>query len=149
MIDTATINKVILSDPICKSGFLGAVPWNTIPDLGSGQSCITNTHCDLKPGEHWLTFIHINGKLEFFDSFGLAPEFYPGIPRIVDINNNKQVQHFKAVTCGLWAMYYLLKRYRGCSMSNIVAPFDEVNTNDIVLSKWFKKVYSLDVQPYY
>ena len=48
MMDTLMINEILCNDVYAKKGFKGAVPWTQIPDLGPGESCITNTHCEYK-----------------------------------------------------------------------------------------------------
>ena len=87
--------------------------------------------------------------MEFFDGFGMHPSVYTGIPRRVDMFNEKQVQSYKAQTCGMWVIYFLLKRYRGFSMQSIVEPFNDINTNDIVIAEMFSDLYNVNIPPYF
>ena len=174
--DTRQINDILYKDKYTKGGFLGAVPWTQIPNLGPNQSCITNTHCDLKvgviylngsffkhdleifivigfcqyfqPGEHWLCLLHKENKIEFFDPFGFRPEMYAGIPYRVDIINDKQVQHFSAQTCGMWTTFFLLQRYREINMRDIVQPFNDLDSNDVIIAKLFFDVYAINIPVY-
>ena len=115
---------------------------------------VRNWHYQIYPqlcfqkGEHWLALIHIDSNLEFFDSFGWMPEMYEGIPYKVDIVNEKQVQSLDAQTCGLWAVYFLLQRYRGFTMNEIVQPLNDVSVNDVVIAKYFSDIYKIDIPVY-
>ena len=112
--------------------------------------CIKSIFNIFQPGEHWILYYNSPANtLEFWDSFALPPEIYVSLPCKVDVTNEKQVQSFSAQTCGMWTTYYLLQRYRGFDMNDIVKPFNDLSTNDIIIAKLFSDLYKINVAPYY
>ena len=144
--NTNQIDTILARDYYTKNNFVGAFSWNNVPNLDMYSSCIVNSDCEDFPGQHWLAYFHGDNGLEFFDSFANSPASYPGLPRKVDLINNKQVQGHDSQTCGHWCIYYLLRRYRNCSMSDIVKPFGhDFDVNDHWIGRYFFKHYNINI----
>ena len=94
----------------------------------NGRFVIANTDTSLGPGEHWVTFYFPKrGPDEFFDSLGNAPiDYEAGFERALTkpywmICN--RLQDSNSNTCGLYCLYYVMERYGGRTMEDIVKPF--------------------------
>ena len=79
------------------------------------------------PGQHWIAMFGSKTGIDFFDSFGLAPNLYPGVdeflrvqkPRSVNYNSQR-VQSFDSDACRQYCIYFAHQRARGVSMNSIV-----------------------------
>jgi hypothetical protein len=96
---------------------------------------IINTDTSQYSGRHWVAiWISDDGTCEFFDSYSHAPSHYEReiklIPYIeerfgrIAEYNRKNLQHSSTAVCGHYAMYFIFRKTKGCSMSAIVKPFD-------------------------
>ena len=93
---------------------------------------ISNTDTSRGPGKHWVVFYFPKrGPYEFFDSLGNSPSYYDaGFERLLDkkyLMCNTQLQQSKSNICGLYCVYYVLKRCQGKTMRNIVKEFTGCN----------------------
>ena len=62
----------VLLKAYCKHGFQGVFSSDTLPSHPKLLVC--NTDPISKPGEHWIAiFVSEDGRGEYFDSFGRAP----------------------------------------------------------------------------
>lgn len=135
------IFSLIAKDAVLKSCFIGVFAANELPSyLPTGKGLIVNCCKRTLPGQHWLAIYQSSSnKVEFFDSFGRKPSDY-GIKitsgRIVQ-TNNIQLQNLFSNVCGLYCIFYLMKRVRGHGMTTIVNIFSDNNTlfNDSLLKK--------------
>ena len=96
---------------------------------GSGRFVISNTDTSEGQGIHWVVFYFPRrGPYEFFDSLGNSPESYRvGFEKILDkkyLMYNGQLQQSPSNVCGLYCAYYVMKRYKGNTMTDIIAEFD-------------------------
>lgn len=69
-------------------------------------------------GKHWIVLIlHISGKAEYFDSFGIGPT-QPHIAAYIAKHstslkfNNRLLQDPFSKTCGVWCIDYIIQRMR-------------------------------------
>ena len=67
---------------------------------------ITNCCPANRRGEHWVAIYCENDNLEFFDSFGMPPSMYDGVPEFIEnqrtnsvIYNCQQVQSIDSDAC--------------------------------------------------
>jgi len=114
------------------STFDGVFSIDTLPP--SPRLLVCNTDPASKPGRHWVA-IHVrDGRGEFFDSFGRAPNavFERYMNRCCSswIFNDKQLQSVISKFCGYYCIYYCLLRDRDVDMRKIVRRF----TNDTGLN---------------
>lgn len=133
------LELILRHDRVTSPYFVGVFAANRIPtEAFKKPYCyIINNQPDNKQGQHWLTFF-IDAKVEFFDPLGLQPEDY-GLNLKVDVTNRAQIQPFESDTCGLHAMYYLMQRCRGFSMSKIMKDLYNSNVyyNDCMVFLYF------------
>ena len=90
-----------------------------------GRFVISNTDISQGPGEHWVTFYFPKrGPHEFFDSLGQMPEDYAiGFEKILNkkyLKNAGQLQQSTSNVCGLYWVYYVVNRYTGKIMKDIL-----------------------------
>jgi hypothetical protein len=96
---------------------------------------IINTDASQYSGTHWTAlWISDGGVCEFFDSYGRSPSYYEReiklIPYIEDRlgrivkYNRKKLQHASTAVCGQYTVFFIFKKTKGCSMNDIVRPFD-------------------------
>ena len=97
-----------------------------------GHFLISNTVKSGERGQHWVVFYSPRrGPDEYFDSLGRGPEFYrvdfeKRLKRPYFMNCN-QIQDSYSNVCGLYCVYYVMCRYRGQAMRDIVQPFNVRN----------------------
>ena len=123
------------------SCFLGVFASNELPSkipiYPSGL--IANTDPNNKPGQHWVAMFLEEVKEEFFDSYGLPPNFYtdyftkfltshPGDTE----RNVGTLQALNSDVCGYYCMFYLFHRSRDQDFKSIVKHFslDNPQAND-------------------
>lgn len=114
-----TIREIIKKDKVCSKLFLDVFARDEIPkSITSTPACfILNTHVRTKPGEHWLAvYIDEENKLEFFDSYGRAPDLYKLTNYLnnlsKDVSYNRQRIQGNSQFCGLYCLLFLLFRAR-------------------------------------
>jgi hypothetical protein len=95
----------------------------------NGRFVISNTDTSNGPGKHWVVFYFPrHGPYEYFDSVGNSPESYGvGFDKILNkkyLRNYGQLQQLSSNVCGLYCAYYVIKRYQGKTLKNIVKEFD-------------------------
>ena len=118
------------------STFDGVFSIDTLPS--SPRLLVCNTDPASEPGRHWVA-IHVrDGRGEFFDSFGRAPnavfERYMNRYCFAWISNDKQLQSIISKFCGYYCIYYCLLRDRGVDMRRIVRSFtDDTGLNDALV----------------
>jgi hypothetical protein len=109
--------------------FLGVHPADSLPSRStiSGTigplAFIVNSDPGHMPGTHWLAFYRASSTsdLEYFDSFGHELKTYNLIYKHKDFPtcirvNHVQLQANNTVTCGYFALYYILQR---CKLNKI------------------------------
>ena len=92
---------------------------------------IFNTHYSYQPGEHWILLIKHNNEINYFDSFGRSPHFFPDIYQLVRKYedkkclhwNEKRVQTVFSTVCGDYCLLYALLWARGWERNNIMKIF--------------------------
>ena len=123
------IFHLMCSDKHIKRIFYGVFPRDKLPKkiYKKPGIFIINTDSSDKIGEHWVAiYLDVNGRSEYFDSFGLPP-------RSTDIKNffkknsnfckyNTQIlQPVFSDTCGYFVFYYAYRKAKGFKMNNIVS----------------------------
>jgi len=102
------------------------------------RTFIVNTDTCDQSGTHWVTF-HFprDGPVEFFDSAGNAVEVYHHRFMNVLLANGpsflytkNRLQPVQTNTCGLYAIYYTVRRYRNESMEDILKKISVTRLED-------------------
>ena len=96
---------------------------------------ISNTDTSGGPGKHWVVlYFPEQGPHEFFDSLGNSPNYYGvGFEKFLDkkyLMCTTQLQQTTSNVCGLYCVYYVLKRCQGNTMRDIVKEFNVLNKNE-------------------
>ena len=124
--------------------FLGVYARNRLPSVKKFPcSLICNTDPDTQLGQHWIAvYLDKYGNGEYYDSYGLPP-LYPEFLHFMDENtgswiwNAKQVQDRHSVVCGQHCIFYLIHRYMGLDMTEIISLFtDNFFENDAIVKHY-------------
>ena len=154
--NTREIQSAIASNEYFKKSRIGVYPADLIPGhLEKGQSCILNCVKSFEPGRHWLLLFQKEAdEVEFFCSYGKAPEFYHQEWNSVLLKRNKkvlfntrQVQNFFSNTCGIHCLLCLYFRCLGVSFPTIVSSVYKSNTcfNDSFVVAFVNKLVRYDL----
>ena len=109
--------------------FLGVYAADRIPRLDEKQehypcALIANTDPSTESGEHWIAYYlsSPNSPIEFFDSYGLEPNFYPNLPKFTSplVHNSASLQSLNSLVCGHYCLLFIYLRSRNKSIAKIV-----------------------------
>ena len=112
---------------------------------------VANTDPHFKAGEHWVAFYIPSdttiSPMEYWDSYGLKPpKIFMSFLNPTYLRNTKFIQHPLSSTCGQYCIYYILKRYTGHSMEEIVSVFSEDTLeNDVIVNKTVERNFYVDL----
>ena len=130
-----------------KGVFRGVFSKDTLPKyLPSGQAhaLVCNLSHSKHPGTHWVAiYISPFGDLTYFDSFGRAPDvteidiFINNHARTVTYNR-LPIQGSITRTCGLYCIYFIIKRCEGFGLTKILSIFHpfKPEVNDSLIIKY-------------
>lgn len=131
---------------------MGVYPGDMLPTEDAKPGFyIANTDPHFKAGEHWVAFYIPSDKrknpMEYWDSYGFQPpEIFNPFLEVPYLRNTKFIQHPLSSTCGQYCIYYVLKRYQGYSMENIVGKFSvDTLENDIIVNQTVEHNFSVDL----
>ena len=96
---------------------------------------IANTDSKDGPGKHWVAFFFTDsGPDEFFDSLGKPAEFYDFEEELHKpyLTNCNRLQEFGSNACGYYCVYFVMCRYAGMALSDIIKVFNvrDLSAND-------------------
>lgn len=148
------VEKIILNQKSSSKIFQGVYSANNLPKRDKclfPSAYIANTAEDYKQGEHWVSFYFDspnNQKLsitmpEYFDPYGLLPlrqSFldFMGKPFFYSTH---LIQSPLSLTCGHYAIYYIIKRSEGNSLQQIVSSFtNDTKWNDEFVTRYVDKL---------
>ena len=107
---------------------------------------IINLDSSADAGSHWVG-LYFDGLSQFtyFDSFGLPPR-QQSIKTFIKNNSNRPLVYNSRVlqdiltnSCGLYALYFVLKKARGATLNVILHPFSTLPNrqyiNDRIISR--------------
>jgi len=124
---------VLSADYLCKINF------NELKD----KFYIVNNQPSNMPGQHWLAISKIDNNLQFFDSYGMGTTFYGKyMQKFVKSSKNvtesdRILQYQYSDTCGQFCIFYIAKRYQGCSLEDIYKHFSSnTKLNDEIVKKF-------------
>ncbi len=151
------LQRCMEEDRYTRPVFIGVYASNTLPKQKLKTfpcALIANTDPDDKPGKHWCAFyIDLNGKAEFFDSYGFSPKLKPFKNFLVKnsktdfIWNTTPLQGPFSSVCGQYCLFYLLHRCRNWSMDEICSFFtNDKNLNDFNVNAFVSENFNLDTE---
>lgn len=147
------IRSILRQDPYSRNLFQGfSTPDLPLPIKKTPAVIILNTDTSDGPGQHWCTVIFDGSDIcEFFDPLGLSPEHYglhkPIMKRAEGILfNTVAVQHPLSLTCGHHCIFYVLKRSRGLSHSDVLQlyDYDNLRKNDSMVFRFVAHNFGYD-----
>ena len=101
---------------------------------------VTNCCPANRRGEHWVAMYCENDNLEFFDSFGMSPSMYEGVPDFIErqetnsvIYNCQQLQSIDSDACGHYCIMYAIWRAQGYSLQDTMTRFNQLNDRDSIV----------------
>lgn len=141
--NTLEIVNFILKDDEAKKYFIGVFAKDELPKtINYPASLILNSHESDKPGEHWMAIFYDQvGKAEFFDSYGIHPEFYNLTNYLNSTSNSwtwnkKCVQGIFSNYCGYYCILFLLFKSRNYSLDYFLKFFNSnTSFNDKLIQK--------------
>ena len=100
------INEILKNN----KNHIGTFSKNNVPKLKNNQSTIINLANSYNKGTHWISMKFINGKLFYFDSYGIS--FIPDIikeqyPNSKIIMNIYRVQDYLSNECGKFCIMFI------------------------------------------
>lgn len=146
--NTHDFDTYFMNMPSLRETWRGAHAANTVFNFSfSEQQClILNADESRQSGSHWLAiYVPAKGHVEFFDSLENTPEYYhiyfktwlESSGRGYVINKYRYQDH-GTNTCGVFCLYFLSLRIRGCSMSEILGTLDASNyrKNELLMKRF-------------
>ena len=147
--NTNRIERLLNKDHFAKNIFKKACAKDELLHVNYPSAYVINSHPSSKPGEHWIAvYFDKHGKGEYFDSYGLPPSVN-GFTALMERNskewvyNDKTLQSLFSTTCGHYCVYFVLYRYRGYSMRDIVSRFSSNLTENDRKVDLFIRSFSL------
>ena len=129
--NTEDINTILSTNSVTKDTFLGVFALDELPKskLMMDRWFLVCNCCPISlPGEHWVLMFYENDEIQFFDSFGKAPDFYNGMERfILEQNpgavsfNPEQFQSFGSDACGHYCVLVGYMRSAGETMEAVTS----------------------------
>ena len=96
-------------------------------------------------GSHWVSTYIENGKINYFDSFGLPPfqeiVNHAKEKNLTLIHQNNQIQSLNTTTCGYFCLYFLNEMNRGVSYFDLLQVFDihDTTKNERFIGRYFTR----------
>jgi hypothetical protein len=144
------IEKVLSRHSATKNVYQGCLSVDTSFKVKQYPALIVlNTDSSKGPGEHWcVAYFRNKDVCEFFDSYGLPPDFYGFTKQLLKhakhiTFNSFPVQGIKP-TCGHHCLYYSIHRCRGNSSQYILSKlykFNDTAFNDKLVYNFVKNTY--------
>ena len=97
-------------------------------------------------GSHWVATFVKDGRINYFDSFGLPPfqeiVNHAEKKNLTLIHQNNQIQDLSTTTCGYFCLYFLNEMNKGSSYFNLLQVFDVHDTmkNERFIERYFEKI---------
>ena len=129
--NTQQIDQLLRKDPLTKLYFIGVYAADQLASLKITKEkwlLVCNCCPSSLPGQHWIAFFgNDKGEIDFFDSFGLPPNAYRGVPQFLHRRkpeivryNAKQLQSFESDACGPYCLFFGYLRSRGLTLVEII-----------------------------
>ena len=130
--------------PATRGLFKGVFSSDLLPRSKKTPFCfIANTEPHDDPGEHWVAFFVFATHIEFFDSYGRAPNnpmFPKSFSRYVAnkncVYNARLLEGFFSKTCGQFCIFYICMRSSGVSYKKMINSLSvNCHINDYIVRK--------------
>lgn len=154
--NTSRIKKVLLN--VLGDNFAGVFPSDKLPKVDldlkrKKMALVANTDPTDKPGAHWIAFVWQGPVVEYFDSYGLQPTLPAFLKFLTKFDfykhSNKQIQGPFSSVCGHYCIYYIIQRWKGFSMNDILNKFSSnLEENDNLITDWLNETFDLSTETY-
>ena len=130
--------------PIDKGGVLSRE--QTVPHNHKMAFFIYNLEPSYMSGSHWVATFVKDGRINYFDSFGLPPfqeiVNHAEKKNLTLIHQNNQIQDLGTTTCGYFCLYFLNEMNKGSSYFDLLQVFDVNDTmkNEKIIERYFEKI---------
>lgn len=142
MMNTDEITKTLERNPVTRNTFVGVFAADQLPKekLEHDRWFLICNCCPINlPGEHWVVIFCEGGELEFFDSFGLAPDNYAGVDEFIHAQevdsvafNKEQFQSFGTDACGHYCIFVGYCRSDGDSMETVTSNIRQLHRDSFL-----------------
>lgn len=126
--------------------FVGCYPSNAVPLKDQyPYAMVINTDCAKRKGRHWVAiFVPSPSTVEYFDSFGAKPN--TNIRKFVKKflirhRNNVCFQSVFSDVCGLYCIYFIIKRCSGERFFSIVNHLRRKRCPDTVVKLFCSQLF--------
>lgn len=131
------IERILLLDPETRVIFQGVYPIDLLPNRKPG-GYIINLDKHSQPGSHWVAVFDDGHRVEYFDSYGVAPTCKSFLgPNAV--YSTVTLQPILSNACGFYCMYFLLNRARSVSMNDILLLLSRVDSHFVVKNYFYNR----------
>ena len=140
--NTMESRKHLIADQYTASVFLGIYAIDQLPreEIVTDKWLLVCNCCPVsRRGEHWFAMFYEDGRLEFFDSFGLSPHDYDAVQDFIQRQqarevyyNDETLQSITSDACGYYCLLLGFLRARGKSMHWIVQEILELDRDCII-----------------
>lgn len=147
--DTSQLMCALHCDPVLRISTKGVFAADQLPKRIKHGGFIANTDASSKPGRHWCAFYFDgSGQSEFFDSFGMPPDYYNDT-FLTCLRNNSIVQEYNSKTpqgihsnlCGQFCLYVLIHRVRGQQFREIIDTLLSLKQRDQYVYDYILRVF--------
>ena len=127
---------------LCGDVFMGVFPSNHLPHPSREGIFVVNTDACNRPGEHWICiFVGLDGKGEFFDSFGRPPDgvflSYMNMHCRRWTYNSLQLQSIASRLCGHYCIFYCAYHCKNFNVHTIASWFtSDTGLNDVLVHEF-------------
>ena len=149
--NSSEISAILNSHIGIRKEFNGVYPADMLPvNILKPGFYVINTDPHYKGGQHWTALYVAKDKqkpMEYWDSYGFKPpkvfEYFLTTPYL---RNTKFLQHPLSSTCGQYCIFFVLQKYLGRSLQNIVSLFSENQLeNDIYVNDYIENNFCVDL----
>ena len=124
------IETLLKLEPSTKHVFRGVYPIDMLPNRQEGAYVI-NLDKHNEPGSHWVAVFDDGNRVEYFDSYGIAPSI-PSFMGPDAVYSSITLQPLYSNACGFYCVYYIIHRARGVSMHDILLLLSRLDSHYVV-----------------
>ena len=130
------VSALLMRDVRARRVFRGVYAHDVLPRgyVPDASAYIINTDDSRGRGLHWVAvYFDGRGNAEYFDSFGFPPLLQTVLGFLSRntpgrlLYNDRHLQNFASSACGLYVVYYILRKSRGASLSSVQGAFPSNN----------------------
>lgn len=144
--DNRQISSVLSRHAKARRVFIGCFPSDMIPlNDRYPYAMVVNTDSSARKGRHWIAiYVPSPSTAEYFDSFGM--EANKNIKNylknfLIVRRSNKMLQSIFTDVCGMYCIYFIIKRSTGESLYSIVSHLHRKRCSDSVVKLFCAQLF--------